>query len=88
MKTITIKENGTTIHYSTRVNENILLTHIDIEDGSLNSHIIDYAVCKIFGRTASFVQNHGLPLGYGQIFKPCSTRGLTSITNCVNIDID
>ena len=48
---------------------------------------VDRAVAKMYGKRCYFQQNHGMPLGYGQIFKPCKTGGSTSVTGSIRVEV-
>ena len=47
---------------------------------------VDKAVAKIYGKGCFFHQSHGLPEGYGQIFRPVKSGGSTSVTGSIRIE--
>ena len=90
--TITIKPcTSGSISQTTRVRSNDLTVdstfNTDWETDGYRSSTVDRAVEKLFGKRCFFVQNHGLPLGYGQIFKPYEGGGSTSVTGRIRVEV-
>lgn len=48
---------------------------------------VDRAVQKLYGKNCFFHQDSGLPLGYGQIFRPVKSGGSTSVTGSIRIEV-
>jgi hypothetical protein len=91
--TITIKPcTSNSISKTTRVRSNDLTAdstfNCDWETNGFRS-TVDRAVEKLYGRGCFFVQNHGLALGYGQIFKPYKGggSGSASVTGSIRIEV-
>ena len=59
----------------------------DWETDGYRPSTVDRAVKKLFGKGCFFVQNHDLPLGYGQIFKFCPGGGSTSVTGSIRVEV-
>ncbi len=90
--TITIKPcTSGSISQTTRVRSNDLTVDstykTDWETDGYRSSTVDRAVEKLFGRNCFFVQNHGQPLGYGQIFRPYIGGGSYSVTGSIRVEV-